>query len=94
MPPVYLNRVATAVPTHDVHRKFVEHAPRLLADERARRLFGRMAERAQIEHRYSFVEPDPSPRALDRLGLFRPGAFPDTAARMKLYEAHAPGLAE
>jgi predicted naringenin-chalcone synthase len=94
MQPVYLNRVATAVPPFDVHRKFVEHAPRLLTDERARRLFGRMAERAQIEHRYSFVEPDPSPRALDRVGLFRPGAFPDTAARMKLYEAHAPGLAE
>jgi alpha-pyrone synthase len=93
MQPVYLNRVATAVPEFDVHRKFVDYAPALLADERSRRLFGRMAERAQIEHRYSFVEPDPSPHALDRLGLFRRGAFPDTATRMKLYEANAAGLA-
>jgi alpha-pyrone synthase len=93
MQPVYLNRVATAVPEFDVHRKFVDYAPALLADDRARRLFGRMADRSQIEHRYSFVEPDPSPHLLDRPGLFRRGAFPDTAARMQLYEANAGALA-
>lgn len=93
MQPVYINRIATAVPPHDVHRKFVDYAPSLLPDERSRRLFRRMAERSQIDHRYSFVEPDPSPDALDRPGLFRRGAFPDTAARMRLYEAQAFGLA-
>jgi alpha-pyrone synthase len=93
MQPVYLNRVATAVPEFDVHRKFVDYAPALLADDRSRRLFNRMADRAQIEHRYSFVEPDPSPHLLDRQGLFRRGAFPDTATRMRHYEANAAGLA-
>lgn len=89
----YINRIATSVPTFDVHRKFVEFAPSLLADERARRLFRRMAERAQIGHRYSFVEPDPSPDRLDRIGFFRRGTFPDTATRMRFYEAHAFALA-
>ncbi len=93
MTAVYLNRVATAVPGHDVHDKFVEYAPSLLTDDRSRRLFRRMAERAQIDHRYSFVEPDPSPTALDRVGFFPRGAFPGTEARMGFYEAHALGLA-
>ena len=26
MVPVYINRIATAVPTHDVHRKFLDYA--------------------------------------------------------------------
>ena len=93
MRPVYINRIATAVPTHEVHGKFLEYAPSLLTDDRSRRLFRRMAERAQIERRYSFVEPDPSPDRLDRVGFFRRGAFPDTAARMGFYEEHALGLA-
>ena len=46
----HLNRIATAVPEFDVHAKFVAYAPELLADERSRRLFRRMAERAQIDH--------------------------------------------
>ena len=68
----HLNRIATAVPEFDVHEKFVAYAPELLADERSRRLFRRMAERAQIDHRYSFVEPHPSPRQLDRVGPVHP----------------------
>jgi alpha-pyrone synthase len=90
----YLNRIATAVPEFDVHDKFVAYAPSLLADERARRLFRRMADRAQIEHRYSFIEPHPSPRHLDRVGLFTRGAFADTAARMRFFAEHAFRLAE
>ena len=78
MTPVFLNRVATAVPRHDVHRKFVDFAPSLLADDRSRRLFRRMADRAQIEHRFSFIEPDPSPDGLDRAGFYPRGAFPGT----------------
>src|SRR5918912_1008217 len=93
MQPVYINRIATAVPTHDVHRKFLDYAPSMLGDERARRLFRRMAERAQIEHRYSYVPPHPEPEVLDRIGFFRRGAFPDTATRMRFYEEHALRLA-
>ncbi len=90
----HLNCVATAVPEFDVHEKFVAYAPDLLVDERSRRLFRRMAERAQIDHRYSFVEPDPSPRQLDRVGLFTRGAFADTATRMRFFAEHAFRLAE
>jgi predicted naringenin-chalcone synthase len=91
---VHLNRIATAVPEFDVHEKFVAYAPELLGDERSRRLFRRMADRAQIEHRYSFVEPDPSPRLLDRIGFFTRGAFASTAARMRFFAEHAVTLAE
>ncbi len=93
MVPVYINRIATAVPTHDVHRKFLDYAPSMLADERARRLFRRMTERADIEHRYSYIPPHPEPEVLDRIGFFRRGAFPDTATRMRFYEEHALRLA-
>lgn len=90
---VFVNRIATAVPTFEVHGKFVDYAPSLLADERSRRLFKRMADRAQIERRWSFVEPHPDPGMLDRVGFFPRGAFPDTQARMRFYERHAPSLA-
>ena len=93
MVPVYINRIATAVPTHDVHRKFLDYAPSMLADERARRLFRRMTERADIGHRYSYIPPHPEPEVLDRIGFFRRGAFPDTATRMRFYEEHALRLA-
>lgn len=93
MTPVFLNRVATAVPPHDVHRKFVDFGPSLLADDRSRRLFRRMADRAQIEHRFSFIEPDPSPDGLDRAGFYPRGAFPGTEQRMGFYEMHAFELA-
>ena len=90
----FVNAVATAVPRHDVHRKFVDYAPRMLRDERARRLFGRMAERSGIEHRFSSLEPDPAPDRLDRGGFFAAGRFPDTAARMRRFERDALPLAE
>lgn len=90
---VYLNAVGTAVPAHEVHGKFVSYAPRLLATTRDRRLFARMADRGGIERRYSVLAPHPDPEQLDTAGFYRPGAFPDTAARMRLYEEEAPGLA-
>jgi alpha-pyrone synthase len=93
MPSAYINRIATAVPDYDVHRKFVDYAPRLLSDPRARRLFQRMSERAQIEHRYSYVKPDPAPERLDCDDFYVAGNFPDTQARMRFYEEHALRLA-
>ncbi|HYE01426.1 MAG TPA: type III polyketide synthase [Alphaproteobacteria bacterium] len=93
MADAYINRIGTAVPPHDCHDKFVDYAPSLLTEPRLRRLFGRMAERAQIEHRWSFFEPHADPAKLDAGDFYRRGAFPDTAARMRFYERHAPGLA-
>lgn len=89
----YINRIGRAVPAHDVHRKFVTFAPTLLADERARRLFARMAERSQIEHRYSCLAPSAAADEVDDGGFYRRGAFPDTAARMSRYDREALPLA-
>src|SRR5262245_29304612 len=93
MATAYLNRIGIAVPPHEVHGKFVAIGPTLLADDRARRLFQRMAERAGIEQRYSFLEPSPDPALFDAGGFYRRGAFPDTAARMRFFEDHAFRLA-
>jgi alpha-pyrone synthase len=89
----YLNRIGTAVPPHDVHRKFVASAPLLLGEPRLLRLFERMAERAGIEHRYSFLEPSPDPNLFDAGGFYQKGRFPDTATRMRFFEDHAFRLA-
>jgi predicted naringenin-chalcone synthase len=56
-------------------------------------LFDRMADRSGITHRYSFLEPDPGGAVVDSEGFYRRGDFPDTAARMRKFEAWAPGLA-
>jgi alpha-pyrone synthase len=90
----YLNQIATAVPDYDVHRKFVDRAPALLSDERHRTLFKRMALKAQIEHRYSFLNPDPEATGTDTTDEFyRRGAYPDTASRMRFYKRYAFTLA-
>jgi predicted naringenin-chalcone synthase len=93
MVPVFINRIGTAVPPNEVHGKFVDYAPTLLAEDRARRLFRRMVEKADIERRYSVLEPDPAPQRLDTGGFYSRGAFPDTATRMRRFEASAMPLA-
>ncbi|WP_191058134.1 type III polyketide synthase [Geminicoccus harenae] len=90
----YLNRIATAVPPHDVHAAFVNFADRLLRDRREHVLFRRMADRSQIAHRWSFLAPAGSGanEAIDTTGFYRFGSFPSTADRMRRYEAEAPDL--
>lgn len=93
----YINRVATAVPEHDVHDAFRRFAQSLFRDDRRGSvLFRRMAEKSGIQHRYSCLAPGPSPDsdAVDADGFYARGEFPDTAARMRLFEQHAPGLAQ
>ena len=57
MTTAYLNRIATAVPEHDVHHSFVVFAEQMLDDPRLRTVFRRMVSRADIAHRYSFLDP-------------------------------------
>lgn len=90
---VFINRIGCAVPAHDVHRKFIDFVPRLIASARDRRLFERMAERSLIEHRYSCLAPGPGQDDLDADGFYRRGAFPDTRQRMIRYEREALPLA-
>jgi alpha-pyrone synthase len=89
----YINRIGTAVPDFDVHQTFVDYASSLLTSKRSRRLFGKMVERSQIEHRYSFLEPNLNEIALDTISFYQRGRFPDTARRMQFYEEHAIDLA-
>jgi predicted naringenin-chalcone synthase len=89
----HVNRIGTAVPDYDVHQTFVDFVDHTLADQRRRRLFQRMVQRAGIEHRFSSLEPgERMDVAADRSGFYRRGQFPGTGARMELFEAQALGL--
>jgi predicted naringenin-chalcone synthase len=95
MTAAYLNRIATAVPEHDVHDAFAVFAEQMLADPRLRTLFRRMVSRAGIAHRYSFLDPRKGSVQLslhDAYDFYRLGNFPSTARRMELFEQCAPVL--
>jgi len=82
----YINRIATAVPAHDVHEPFLGFARLLLgASEHGGERFERMAKMAGIAHRYSCIDPAG--------GFYALGRFPSTAERMRAFDAHAPNLA-
>ncbi|HEX3485033.1 MAG TPA: type III polyketide synthase [Micropepsaceae bacterium] len=93
----FINKIATAVPPYDVHRRFIDFGRSLLVnDERRSALFDRMVERAEIEHRFSYLSPT---LEADRGGMpatefYTLPKFPTTGARMKLFEQQAPMLAE
>jgi alpha-pyrone synthase len=95
MTTAYINRIATAVPPHDVHRAFIDFAETLLPEGTERNLFRRMTRMSAIEHRYSFLEPIPMENGSwnDAVGLYVPGDFPPTARRMEAFERFAPQLA-
>jgi len=90
----YLNRIATAVPEHDVHNAFAIFAEHMFEDPRLRAVFRRMVSRSGIAHRYSFLDPEPDSTQFlyDAHKFYRRGSFPDTARRMELFEMSAPVL--
>ncbi len=91
----HINRIATAVPPHDVHQAFIDFATDLVPEGTSRNLFKRMARLSGIAHRYSFVEPVASENGAwkDAEQVYEPGNFPITARRMKFFESFAPRLA-
>ncbi|MFC7735086.1 type III polyketide synthase [Roseomonas sp. GCM10028921] len=93
MAPVFLNRIGTANPGHEVHSTFRAFAEVLIPEGRERRLFSRMADRAGIARRWSVLRPDGRPGLVDAEGFYVPGAFPQTGTRMARWEAEAPALA-
>jgi alpha-pyrone synthase len=91
----YLNRIANAVPEHDVHDAFVLYAEEMLTDPRLRAIFRRMASLANIAHRYSFLDPQKGTGQFplhNAHEFYRLGNFPSTARRMGLFEQSAPVL--
>ncbi|HEY0784924.1 MAG TPA: type III polyketide synthase [Acidobacteriaceae bacterium] len=92
MPTSYINRIATVVPSHDVHAAFVDFAEDMLLDERTRQLFRRMATRSAIEHRFPCLPREPEKNEATAAGFYRKHDFPSTSARMHVYEQAAPVL--
>lgn len=91
----HINRIGTATPPHDVHAAFLKLIDQSLADPRERRLFGKMAERAAIQHRFSDFQPadDQGKVVGDAEGFYTLGGSPSTGERMARFEAGAPRLA-
>jgi predicted naringenin-chalcone synthase len=95
MTTAHINRIATAVPPHDVHRAFIDFAAGMLPEGTSRNLFRRMVRLSAIEQRYSFVSPIVTDNGSwkDEEQIYVPGNFPSTARRMQLFERYAPELA-
>lgn len=95
MTTAYINRIATAVPSYDIHRPFIDLAESMITSDSVRNIFRRMVRLSAIEHRYSFLEPIPSGNGewRDGEGLYERGKFPQTARRMQAFERFAPRLA-
>ncbi|CAA9239499.1 MAG: Naringenin-chalcone synthase [uncultured Acetobacteraceae bacterium] len=89
----YINRIATAVPRHEVHGAFRRLADRQIGDARTRTAFARLAEKSQIDSRFSVLEPDAEARGTTD-GFYDRDRYPSTGARMARFEADAPALAE
>lgn len=78
-----------------MHSAFVIFAEKMLADPRLRTLFRRMVSRADIAHRYSFLDPHRGAAqfsSADAYEFYRAGNFPNTARRMQMFEQCAPAL--
>lgn len=90
----HINRIATAVPPHDVHRPFIDFADSMLPEGTVRNLFRRMARMSAIEHRYSFLQPISTEEGdwHDSEDMYVRGKFPHTARRMQAFERFAPQL--
>jgi predicted naringenin-chalcone synthase len=93
----YINRIATAVPAHDMHEPFLRFAETLFrCDSGTLTAFKRMAEKSGIDHRYSCLSLTPdweTGTVLDTDALYTRGKFSNTAARMRVFERRAPELA-
>lgn len=92
----HINRIATAVPPHQVHDAFVKFQGHMIPDRRTRMIFEKLAEKGQIEKRWSCVEPgeDFTSGYINGERFYVPGDFPSTGARMRHYEVEAPVLAQ
>lgn len=91
----HINRIATAVPEHDVHSAFIEFAEQMLVDKHDRALFLRLAAKSDIQHRYSYLQVSKPliENSVDAYEVYVRGKFPTTAERMKVFERFAPVLA-
>lgn len=90
----YVNAIETEVPNSEGHGRYLKFLPKLVQDPRTLKLIERLASKAQIESRYSVLNPSETPGHLDGDGFFIPGAFATTEKRMRRYQKEALPLAE
>ena len=91
----YLNRIATAVPDHEINSFFNSFAATMLPPgDHLRATFSRLVSLSGIANRYSCFAPadDPEGPSVDAAGTCRRGAFPGTAARMEIHRARGKQL--
>lgn len=90
----HIHAIGTAVPSHDIHRAYIDWAEARLSDRRERALFRRMAARSGIDHRWSVLPPTPGGGSpVEPGGFYHGNSLPPTSARMALYAKTAPELA-
>jgi predicted naringenin-chalcone synthase len=89
--PVFINRIGTAVPPHEVHGVFCQWAEAQVAGTRSAALFRRMAARSGISSRWSVLPPGADGSQV--VSGFYGGPMPGTAARMEVYAEASPPLA-
>ncbi len=97
MAEAYINRIATAVPPHNVHSAFVDYAlARLIAAGRQTVTFQRMVDRCGIARRYSClsVDADCPPGTASGRDFYLGSRFPTTDERMRVFRAQSPALAQ
>ena len=94
MTKAYLNRIATAVPEHDIHEAFVNFASAMLTDPRARSIYQRLAAKSGIRHRYSCLQAESSaPGGVpDAFAFYGKRRLQATKERMRVFEICAPLL--
>lgn len=84
-----INAISGAIPSTDVDADYRQWAGQQLTDPRESRLFGRMAERSGIEHRWSVLGDE---AGLEPGRFYTRAAAPTTAERMSVYAREAPTL--
>jgi predicted naringenin-chalcone synthase len=89
--PAYLNYIGCAVPPYERQQEFIKSLPRWAGPPEIVEKLQQLAAGARINQRYT-VLPDPFGTA-EAPGFYRPGAFPTTGERMKMYQREAPLLA-
>lgn len=89
--PAYLHHIACAVPPYERQRAFLDSLPHWAGPPELVEKLRQVVSGAQIDERYTVL---PEPFAFDGApGFYRPGHFPATRERMKVYEREAPKLA-
>lgn len=89
----YVNHIACAVPPYERQRSFIESLPHWAGPPELAEKLRQIARGSTIEQRYTVLEtpfgfPDNAQEP-----FYRPGAFPTTGERMKVYKREAPHLA-